>query len=121
MTSQRKVIEVKRNLKLLSSLAMRVYLLQVPILVVWSILHLKIFLERIIKAVLAFVMSHKPFTDIGGTGQGDCYQQSCEEVVDRVHEESDVNKPEHKINKTRLKQSHLKHWCVRKKVPVGTL
>lgn len=66
-------------------------------------------------------MSHKPFTNIAMTGEGDCYQQSCEEVVDRVHEESDVNKKEHKINKTGLKQSHLKHGCISKKVPVGSL
>lgn len=75
MTSQRKVIEMKGNLKLLRSLVRRVYILQVPVLVVCLILHLTIFLERITKAVIAFVMSHKPSTDIGMTGEGDCYQQ----------------------------------------------
>ena len=41
--------------------------------------------------------------------------------MDRVDEErawSDVNKKEHKINKTGLKQSHLKHLHVSKKVPI---
>lgn len=92
MTSQRKVIEMKRNLNLPRRLVVRLCILQVPVLVAWLILHLNIFLQRIIKAVLAFVMSHKPFTDIRMTGEGECYQQSCEEVVDKVHEESDVKK-----------------------------
>lgn len=84
-------------------------------------MHLNLFLERITKVVLGFVISHKPFTDIGMAGEEDCYQQSCEEVVDRIHEESDVNKTELKINKTGLKQAHLKLWYVKKNVPAGTL
>lgn len=54
------------------------------------------------------------------TGERGSYQKPCEEVVDSVDKEralSDVNIKEDKINKTRLKLGHLKHFHVRKKVP----
>ena len=97
---------------------MRVYILQVPILVVWLIFPLNNFSESITKASLVSAevtwTLHREKNDGAGT-----YQQPCEGAVDRVDEErawSDMNKKEQTINKVGLKQGHLKYLHLSKKV-----
>lgn len=59
---------------------------------------------------------------VGMMGKWDRYQQPCEGAIDKVDEQSawgDVTGRSHKINRTGIKQGHLQHLHVSKKVPTS--